>query len=133
MAIVGMGRERRNPSTADIPHSARAIRGIDAERAAENRISFDEMRSHAGVRKGKNRRSVWAWMATAEEADGSLCRGRGAGLADVPSGDERLRQEVGDARRFVGVGAAQGGPDMNTSAFYEYPKSCNRPPIPLII
>ena len=26
-----MERERRNPSSVDIPHSARAIRGIDAE------------------------------------------------------------------------------------------------------
>ena len=29
------------------------------------------------------------------------------------SRDERLRQEVGDARHFVGAGAAQGGFDMS--------------------
>ena len=42
--------------------------------------------------------------------------------ADATSGarDERLRREVGDARRFVGGGVAQGGFDMNSGARYEY-------------
>ena len=43
------------------------------------------------------------------------------------SGDERLQQEVGDARQFVGAGVAEeglrGGSDMNTSERYEYPYS----------
>ena len=34
MTAMGMERERRNPSAADIPHSVKAMRGIDAERTA---------------------------------------------------------------------------------------------------
>ena len=66
-----MERERRNPSAADIPHSVRKIRGIDVERPEAKVISFDEMWSYLGVRKGEKRRSVWVWTAMIEEADGS--------------------------------------------------------------
>ena len=35
-------------------------------------ISFDEMWTYVGVRKGKKRRSVWVWTAMVEEADGNV-------------------------------------------------------------
>ena len=66
MGIMEMEREGRNPSAVDIPHSVKAMRGIDSERAEAKAISFDEMRSRVEVRKGGNRRSARAWTATAE-------------------------------------------------------------------
>ena len=55
---MDMERERRNPSAADVPHSAKVIRGMDAERPKAKALSFDEMRSHVGFRKGEKRRSA---------------------------------------------------------------------------
>ena len=33
-------------------------------------ISFDEMWTYVGVRRGKKRRGAWVWTAVVEEADG---------------------------------------------------------------
>ena len=89
---MGMERERRNPSAVDIPHSVKAIRGIDAERAEASVISFDEMWAHVGVRKGENRRSVWVWTAAVEEADGSLWFDFEVGERDLPAFHRLLRR-----------------------------------------
>ena len=48
----------------------RKIRGIDAHRRRANVISFDEMWTYVGVRRGEGRRSVWIWTAVVEERDG---------------------------------------------------------------
>ena len=69
MTVMGMERERRNPSAADIPDLVKAMRGIDAERAEASVISFDEMRSYVGVRNGENRRSARVWTAADSESE----------------------------------------------------------------
>ena len=100
---MGMERERRNPSAVDIPHSVKAIRGIDAERAEASVISFDEMWPYAGVRKGENRRSVWVWTAAVEEADGSLRFDFDVGERDLPT-FHRLLRRLPPAERYMSDG-----------------------------
>ena len=148
---MGMERERRNPSAVDIPHSVKAIRGIDAERAEESVISFDEMRSYVGfararsaVRSARGRRrlrrrtaacgstSAGTWRSAIfltsatsvgrvrGEPERGIAREVAYSAEQAWLGDERLQQEDGDARQFVGAGVAQGGLDMNTSACCEY-------------
>ncbi len=64
-------RQSRAPSTPDVPLSVRRIRGFDAPRRKVRTISFDEMWTYVGVRKGDKRQSVWIWTAVIEERDGS--------------------------------------------------------------
>ena len=113
-----MERERRNPSAADIPHSVRIIRGIDAERAAAKALSFDEMRSYVRIRKGKRRRSARVWTAMAEEADGSARFDFEVGDRDLPTFYRLLRRLPpaqkcrSDGYEALGIfppGAASGG------------------------
>ena len=99
MAIMEMERERRNPSAADIPHSARKIRGIDAESPKTKAVSFDEMRSCVGVQKGEKRRSARVWMAMIEEADGSLRFDFEVGGRDLPT-FHRLLRRLPDAEKY---------------------------------
>ena len=82
MWIMEMAREKRNLSAVDIPHFAKAIRGIDAEIADAKALSFDEMRSRVGVRKSGNRRSERMWTAT---ADGGPRRDFEVGDRDLPT------------------------------------------------
>ena len=96
---MGMERERRNPSAVDIPHSVKAIRGIDSERAEASVIRFDEMRTCAGVRNGGNRRSVWVWTAAVEETDGSLWFDFEVGDRDLPT-FHRLLRRLPPAQRY---------------------------------
>ena len=55
-----MEREKLNPSAADIPRLAKAMRGIDVEREKAKALSFNEMR-----------RRVEAWWSRRTEARGS--------------------------------------------------------------
>ena len=43
---------------------------MDTHRGRAKVISFDEMWTYVGVRKGERRRSVWIWTAVVEENDG---------------------------------------------------------------
>ena len=63
-------RSERKPAGAGIPSSANEIRRINAEESQAKTISFDEMWTYLGVRRGKKRRSVWIWTAVVEERDG---------------------------------------------------------------
>ena len=63
-------RRRRNVPEPDMPATVRKMRGLDANRKRAKVISFDEMWTYVGVRKGKRRRSVWIWTAVVEESDG---------------------------------------------------------------
>ncbi len=63
-------RGRRVRSEPDLPASVRKIRGMDTRRGRAKVISFDEMWTYVGVRKGERRRSVWIWTAVVEENDG---------------------------------------------------------------
>ena len=65
-----MGVERK-PAGSDIPAYAREMRGINADAPQVKTISFDEMWTYLGVRRGKKRQSVWIWTAVVEEWDGS--------------------------------------------------------------
>ena len=96
---MDMEREKRCPSAADIPHSVKMIRGIDSERANAKVISFDEMWSYVGVRKGENRRSVWVWTAMVEEADGSVWFDFEVGDRDLPT-FHRLLRRLPSAERY---------------------------------
>ncbi len=53
-----------------MPASVRKIRGLDGARRRAKVISFDEMWTYVGARRGKKRRSVWIWTAVVEEKDG---------------------------------------------------------------
>ena len=64
-------RSERKPAGAGLPSSARKIRGINADAPQVKTISFDEMWTYLGVRRGKKRRSAWIWTAAVEERDGS--------------------------------------------------------------
>ena len=81
MTAMGMERERRNPSAADIPHSVKMIRGIDAERAEASVISFDEVWTYVGAR-----------TAAVEEADGSLRFDFEVGERNLPMFHRLLRR-----------------------------------------
>ena len=43
---------------------------LRAARAPTRVISFDEMWTYVGVRRGEERREAWIWTAEVEEADG---------------------------------------------------------------
>lgn len=64
------------------------------------KISFDEMWTYVGIRRGKRRRSVWIWTAVVEEADGSRWR-------DFEVGDRgaatlmRLYRRLPDAELYM--------------------------------
>ena len=47
------------------------MRGINSDTTEVKTISFDEMWTYLGVRRGKKRRSAWIWTAVVEERDGS--------------------------------------------------------------
>ena len=47
------------------------MRGTDADKPGVKTVSFDEMWTYVGVRRGENRRSAWIWTAVVEEWDGS--------------------------------------------------------------
>ena len=64
-------RSERKPAGSCLPASVRKIRGINADEPEVKTISFDEMWTYLGVRRGKKRRSVWIWTAVVEERDGS--------------------------------------------------------------
>ena len=64
-------RQERAPSVPDIPLSVRRIRGLNSPKREVRTISFDEMWTYVGVRRGPRRRSVWIWTAVMEERDGS--------------------------------------------------------------
>ena len=63
-------RRKRNAPDPDMPASVRKIRGLDGARRRAKVISFDEMWTYVGARRGKKRRSVWIWTAVVEEKDG---------------------------------------------------------------
>ena len=64
-------RSERKPAGSGLPASVRKIRGINADERQVKTVSFDEMWTYVGVRRGENRRSVWIWTAVVEEWDGS--------------------------------------------------------------
>ena len=64
-------RSERKPAGSGLPLSVRKMRGIDADKPEVKTVSFDEMWTYVGVRRGENRRSVWIWTAVVEEWDGS--------------------------------------------------------------
>ena len=64
-------RSERKPAGAGLPASVRKIRGINTDDPEVKTISFDEMWTYVGVRRGKKRRSARIWTAVVEERDGS--------------------------------------------------------------
>ena len=64
-------RSERKPAGSSLPASVRKIRGINADAPQVKTVSFDEMWTYLGVRRGKKRRSAWIWTAVVEERDGS--------------------------------------------------------------
>ena len=64
-------RQVRAPSAPDVPLSVRRIRGLNTPQHKVKTISFDEMWTYVGVRKGDRRQSVWIWTAVMEERHGS--------------------------------------------------------------
>ena len=64
-------RSERKPAGAGLPSSSKEMRGINADEPQAKTISFDEMWTYLGVRRGKKRQSVWIWTAVVEERDGS--------------------------------------------------------------
>ena len=63
---LNIERRRRMPSEPELSATVRKIRGIDAHRRRAKVISFDEMWTYVGVRRGERRRSVWIWTAVVE-------------------------------------------------------------------
>ena len=63
-------RRIRTPPEPELSATVRKIRGIDAHRRRAKVISFDEMWTYVGVRRGEGLRSVWIWTAVVEERDG---------------------------------------------------------------
>ena len=68
---MDMERSERKPAGSDLPASVRKIRGINSDEPEVKTVSFDEMWTYVGVRRGENRQSVWIWTAVVEEWDGS--------------------------------------------------------------
>ena len=68
--IMDAERSERKPASADTPASVRKIRGVNSDKPQVKTISFDEMWTYLGVRRGKKRQSAWIWTAV-EEWDGS--------------------------------------------------------------
>ena len=56
-------RSERKPAGSDLPAWARKARGINADKPEVKTVSFDEMWTYLGVRRGENRQSVWIWTA----------------------------------------------------------------------
>ena len=57
--IMDMDRLERKPAGSYLPASVGKIRGINADKPEVKTVSFDEMWTYLGVRRGENRRSVW--------------------------------------------------------------------------
>ena len=64
-------RSERKPAGSDLPAWVRKARGINTDKPQVKTVSFDEMWTYVGVRRGENRRSAWIWTAVVEEWDGS--------------------------------------------------------------
>ena len=64
-------RSERKPAGSGLASSVRKIRGINTDEPEVKTISFDEMWTYLGVRRGKKRRSARIWTAVVEERDGS--------------------------------------------------------------
>ena len=60
----------RKPAGSDIPAWARKARGINSDNPRVNTVSFDEMWTRLGARRGENGQSAWIWTAAVEEWDG---------------------------------------------------------------
>ena len=58
------------PPEPQVTQTVRKIRGIEPLRRPAKVISFDEMWTYVGVRRGEKRNSVWIWTAVVEEANG---------------------------------------------------------------
>ena len=69
--IMDAERSERKPAGSGLPASVSKIRGINADAPQVKTVSFDEMWTYLGVRRGKKRRSAWIWTAVVEERDGS--------------------------------------------------------------
>ena len=67
--IMDAERSERKPAGSGLPASAREIRGINADEPQVKTISFDEMWTYLGVRRGEKRRSARIWPAVVEERD----------------------------------------------------------------
>ena len=63
-------RSRRVRPEPKVTATVRKIRGIAAESNRAKVISFDEMWTYVGARKGEKRNSVWIWTAVVEERNG---------------------------------------------------------------
>ena len=70
----------------------RKIRGINADAPQVKTISFDEMWTYLGVRRGKKRQSVWIWTAVVEERDGSRWSDYEVGRRDMATFLRLLRR-----------------------------------------
>ena len=68
--IMDAERSERKPAGAGLPSSARKMRVINADTPQAKTVSYDEMWTCSGVRRGKKRWSVWIWTAVVEEWDG---------------------------------------------------------------
>ena len=66
--LIDIERRRRH-QPPDLPVSVRKIGRIGQQQPVRV-ISFDEMWTYVGVRRGQERRSVWVWTAVVEEQDG---------------------------------------------------------------
>ena len=53
--IMDAERSERKPAASGLPSSVRKIRGINADAPQAKTVSFDEMRTCLGVRRGENR------------------------------------------------------------------------------
>ena len=85
-------RSERKPAGAGLPASARKMRGIDTDTPQVKTISFDEMWTYLGVRRGKKRRSVWIWTAVVDEWDGSRRADFEVGRRDMATFRRLLRR-----------------------------------------
>ena len=95
-----MQRLERKPAGSDLPASVGKISGINADKPEVKTVSFDEMRSYVGARRGENRRSVRIWTAVVEEWDGSRRADFEIGRRDLETLMRPLRRTHGYSKRL---------------------------------
>ena len=93
-------RSERKPAASHLPAWVRKARGINADKPRVKTVSFDEMWTYLGVRRGKNRQSAWIWTAVVEEWDGSRWADFEVGYRDAET-FLRLFRQLPEAAKYM--------------------------------
>ena len=116
--IMDAERSERKPAASGVPASARKIRGINADKPEVKTVSFDEMWTRVGARRGKKRRSALIRTAAVERNGSSSVFGL-AGFPVAAKSASRAKRDPENPANLV-------NPDFwqRRAVFHRVPLGC---------